>query len=113
MGEHPWHPRFAPCYEPSFESHRGQLGLAGPNFDYFFNDVETFLGDYPWEFSKQIPDSEGIRMLPTRNAFPDIPPMYVYYRVEQRLNKIVFLGLSPAWSKAETLSLDDLDAEEF
>jgi hypothetical protein len=50
-------------------------------------------------------------MLPTRYPFPDIPPLYVYFRVEQRPSRIVFLGLSPAWSRDEAFSLDDL-AEE-
>jgi hypothetical protein len=108
LPEHPWHPRFAPCYEPSFDHDKAELGLAGPNFDHFFRSVEVYVGDYPWEYSKEVPDSDGIRMLPTRRAFPDIPALYVYYRVEQNPNKIIYLGLSPAWSQAEVFSLDDL-----
>jgi hypothetical protein len=33
-------------------------------------------------------------MLSTHDAFPDIPPIYVYYRVEVAPNRVVFLGLS-------------------
>jgi hypothetical protein len=87
------------------------MGLAGPNFDHFFKEVEDYLGDYPWEYSEEVPDSEGIRMLPTRMSFPDIPPLYVYYRVEQNPNKIIFLGLSPAWSADETFSLEDFEGD--
>ncbi len=64
--------------------------------------VEDYLGDYPWEYSEEVPDSEGIRMLRTRDAFPDIPPLYVYYRVEEQPNKIIYLGLSRAWSQEES-----------
>jgi hypothetical protein len=109
--EHPWHPRFAPCYEPSFAACRTKLGLAGRNFDYFFTAVENYLGDYPWEYSEEVPDSEGIRMLPTRRGFPDIPPLYIYYRVEQNPNKIIYLGLSRAWSRDETFSLEETEED--
>ena len=42
-------------------------------------------------------------MRPTRMAFPDIPPLYVYYRVEENPNRIVYLGLSPAWTHDEAI----------
>ena len=41
-------------------------------------------------------------MLGTRDAFPDIPPLYVYYQVKERPNRIIYLGLSRAWSQDET-----------
>jgi hypothetical protein len=41
-------------------------------------------------------------MLGTRDAFPDIPPLYVYYRVKEQPNRIIYLGLSRAWSQDET-----------
>jgi hypothetical protein len=96
-------PRFEPYFETSFDADRAALGLSGRPFDYFFRGVENYLANYPWKYSEEVKDSGGIRMLPTRDAFPDIPPLYVYYRVEQDPNKIVFLGLSPAWSQSETL----------
>jgi hypothetical protein len=71
----------------------------------------NFLGDYPWEYSEEVPDGEGIRMLPTRGGFPDIAPLYMYYRVEQDPNNIIYLGLSPAWSSDETFSLKDLEED--
>jgi hypothetical protein len=104
-----WPPRFSPCYEPSFEADRRTLGLAGRNFDHFFKGVEDFLGDYPWEYSEEVPDSAGIRMLGTRGDFPDLPALYVYYRVEQNPNTIIYLGLSPAWSRADVFSFGDLE----
>jgi hypothetical protein len=105
---HFWPPPFDPIYEPSFREDRVARGLGGPNFDHFFQAVVAFLADYPWEYSAEIPNSDGIWMLPTRNSFPDIPPLYVYYRVKQDPNRIVYLGVSPAWSQAETFSLRDL-----
>jgi len=99
--DHPWHDRFAACYENSFWEQRRGLGLGGQNFDHFFQGIESFLGVYPWEYSQPVPDGEGIRMLPTIEAAPDLPALYVYYRVEEKPNKIIFLGLSRAWSKAD------------
>jgi hypothetical protein len=48
-----------------------------------------------------VPDGNGILMLPTRDVALDIPPLYVYYRVEESPNTIAFLGLSPAWSEED------------
>ncbi len=47
-----------------------------------------------------------------RAGAPDIPPLYLYYRVEQDPNKIVFLGLSPAWSREETFFPAAFESEE-
>lgn len=96
-------PRFAPSYEPSFDTHRAGLGLSGANFDHFFREVEFYVCDDPWmQFTEEVPDSDGIRMLSTRQAFPDIPPLYVYYRFEPEAGRVVFFGLSPAWSQVDT-----------
>jgi hypothetical protein len=100
--EPPGHPRFEPHYESSFDADRVELGLSGSDFDHFSQSVEDHLGDYPWEYSEEVPDGEGIRMLRTRDAFPDIPPLYVYYRVEEQPNEIIYLGLSRAWSQEES-----------
>lgn len=100
----PFGPRFTAVYDPDFHADRRTLGLSGPNFDHFFRDVEAQLLDYPWIYSREIPDSGGTLMRETRDAFPDIPPLYVYYKVIQdsaRDARIYFLGLSPAWTKAE------------
>ena len=102
MPEPPGHPRFEPQYEPSFDADRAELGLGGSDFDHFFRSVEDHLGDYPWEYSEEVPGGGGIRMLGTRDAFPDIPPLYVYYQVKERPNRIIYLGLSRAWSQDET-----------
>ena len=92
--EPPGHPRFEPRYEPSFVADRVALGLGGSNFDYFFKEVEDHLADYPTISATKVLEHEEIWMLRTQSAFPDIPPLFVYYRVEERPNKIVFLGLS-------------------
>ena len=93
MPEPPGHPRFEPHHEPSFDADRAELGLSGSAFDRFFQSVENHLGDYPWEYSEEVPDSEGVRMLRTRDAFPNIPPLYIYYRVEEQPNRII--GVAP------------------
>jgi hypothetical protein len=111
LPEHPLHPRFEPIYESSFLADRAKLGFTGTDFDRHFSDIERNVCDYPWEFSREVPDSVGIRLLPTRKAFPDIPPMYVYYRVDSRRQEITFLGLGPAWSEEETFSADELLGE--
>lgn len=100
----PFGPRFTAVYDDDFAADRGELGLSGANFDHFFEDVERQLLDYPWIFSREVPDSGGTLMRETRNAFPDIPPLYVYYKVIQdspRDCRVYFLGLSPAWSKED------------
>jgi len=102
LPEHPLHPRFTARYEPAFEEDRKRLGLAGPNFGHFFNGVETHICDYPWEYSREVPGSGGTRMLGTRDAFPDIPPLYVYFKVNADERRIAFVGLSEAWSASET-----------
>lgn len=103
MPEHPFHPRFSAAYAKSFKAHRKRLGLGGENFEFFLKDVEDHLCDYPWEYSREIPDSQGLRMLRTREAFEDIPPLYVYFRVDNKARCILFLGLSEAWSAAEQI----------
>lgn len=95
----PEQPRYAPVYEPSFDGELRALGLGGPSFDYFFREVEAQICTYPWENSTPVPDGDGIRMQGTENAWPDIPPLYLYFRVEQDPNRVVFLGVSPAWSR--------------
>lgn len=40
-------------------------------------------------------------MLLTRYAFPDIPPLYVYYRVDHSRHSVVFLGLHRAWDERD------------
>lgn len=82
---------------------RVELGLSGENFEYFFQDVERILRDYPRVGSVAVPGGQGILMRATLDAFPDIPPLYIYYRVKENPNAIRFFGLSPAWSEAETL----------
>lgn len=83
MPEHPLHPRFAPVYEPQFDAERRALGLGGRDFDHFFKDVETNVCDYPWIFAEEVPESGGTLMRETRDAFPDVPPLYVYYKVKR------------------------------
>lgn len=96
-----WYRRWDADYEDDFHADRRKLGLAGPNFDYFFRDVEQNALDYPWEYSKEVPDSGGTRMRETREGFPDIPPLYVYWKVNAEECRVRFVGLSHAWSKTD------------
>jgi hypothetical protein len=102
LPEHPLHPRFTARYEPAFEEDRKRLGLAGSNFDYLFSEVESHVYDYPWEYSRGVPASGGTRMLRTRDAFPDIPPLYVYFKVNAAERRIAVIGLSEAWSSTDS-----------
>ena len=103
MPEPPLQGPFEPVYHAKFEAHKVALGLSGPNFDHFWRKVEKQLGNYPYNYSEEVPDGEGMRMLPTADMFPDIPPLYVYYRVEHQPNKIHYWALSRAWSKDDLL----------
>jgi hypothetical protein len=97
----PGHLPFEPIYEPSFAADRATLGLSGRDFDFRFKDIENDRRDYPYKESVEVPEGEGIRMMSTLKASPDLPALYVYYRVLENPNRIVFLGLSPAWSKQD------------
>jgi hypothetical protein len=99
MSGPPGHPPFEPRHEASFAEDRRALNLHGPDFDHFFADVERTLRDYPYLESVAV--EEDIRMRQTRSCAPDLPPLYVYYRVQENPNRIVFLGLSQAWSKQD------------
>ena len=75
------------------------IGRTGANFDYFWSAVADFLRQETRSkyYSVPVPEGEGIRMYATEHAFPDIPPLYIYYRPEDPY--ITFLGVSPAWSR--------------
>jgi hypothetical protein len=103
MSGPPGHPPFEPIYEPSFAEARARLGLSGASFDSRFADVERHLADYPRSSATKAPEHEGIWMLRTKEAFPDIPPLIVYYRVTEQPNRIVYLSLSPDWSKPDVI----------
>jgi hypothetical protein len=94
-----WYRKWDADYEPAFYADRRNLGLGGRNFDYFFRDIEKEVLDYPWEYSKEVPESGGTRMRLTRDAFLDVPPLYVYYKVNAEDCRVRFVGLSRAWSK--------------
>ena len=90
---------FQPHYEPSFMDCRRTLGLSGPDFDHHFEAVEKGLCRFPWLENESVPEGDGIRIRPTRERAPDLPPLYVYYRIELNPRRVVFFGLSRAWSQ--------------
>jgi hypothetical protein len=90
-----------PEYAPSFKRSVSKHSLTGPHFDYFWADVEVAICDWPWHYSEEVPDSEGIRMRGTEYVAPDLPALYVYYRADPREDVVTFLGISPAWSKSD------------
>jgi hypothetical protein len=96
-----WYQPWSADYEADFYADRKRLGLSGRNFDYFFRDIEQAVLDYPWEYSEEVPESGGTRMRLTRDAFLDVPPLYVYWKVNAEECRVRFVGLSPAWSKAD------------
>ena len=99
MSGPPGHPPYEPKYEPSFVEDREKLGFTGPDFDHHFEKVARALRDYPFGESVEVPDSDGIRLHPTHNSLQDLPAMCVLYRVEENPNEIVFVALTPAWTK--------------
>ena len=107
MPEHPFHPRFTACYERSFDLSLRKLGFAGPNFDFFWRAVEAELLDYPWEYSRELPNSDGLRIRHTRGAFQDIPALLVYFKVDPVKEFVRFVGLSPDWSDDEVFRRPD------
>ena len=99
MPEHP-SSSFEPYYHGDFIEHRRRLGLAGTNFDFFFKDVEQAILEYP--YGDEIPDSGRTIMRETREAFPDVPPLYVYFKLDAENRRVLFLGLTQAWSAPDT-----------
>jgi hypothetical protein len=94
------HPSFEPYYHAAFIEQRRRLGLAGTNFDFFFKNVEHAILDYP--YGDEIPDTGGTMMRETRETFPDVPPLYVYFKLDTDNRRVLFLGLTQAWSAVDT-----------
>lgn len=95
----PGHPPYEPQYESTFEDDRAALHFTGANFDYFFEGIARTLRDYPKAESVEVPDGDGIRILPTYRSWPDLPRLYIFYRIQENPNRIVFLGMTPAWTQ--------------
>jgi hypothetical protein len=110
MPEFPQHRRFESQYEPSFASDRATLNLSGAPFDFFFKEIERFLADYPTIASTCVMPHERIWALRTKKGFADLPPLFVYYRLEERPNRIIFLGLSHDWSNSDDIGPAESDA---
>lgn len=98
----PFGHRFTAVYEDAFEEDRRNLGLGGPNFDFFFMQVEAQVLAFPWVNAEYVPESEDTLMRETREPQPDLPALYVYYKVSVQDERVRFIALSPAWSKTET-----------
>lgn len=107
----PFGPNFYASYEDQFTADRKNLGLGGPNFDHFFREVEANILDYPWINSKVVPDSGGTLMRETRYSFPDVPPLYVYYKVNPETGHVRFVGLTEAWSADDLFPPLDFDRD--
>lgn len=91
---------FDHIYEKSFEDARDIVGLAGQSFEFFREQIEDHLDRHPWFYSVEVPGSNEVRVLSTLETLEDIPPLYVYFRIEQSRESaaIHYVGLSPAWS---------------
>lgn len=100
--------RFVHIQERSFAEDRESAKLTGRNFDYFFEKVEDSVDSNPWLYGTEVPGGEGMLMLPTTEAFPDLPACYIYYTavLEDELAEIRYFGMSPIWSQADVLPDD-------
>jgi hypothetical protein len=101
--------QFRHIKEPSFVEDLRRSNLTGPNFAYFFAKVEDSLDTNPWFYGTEVPGGDGLLMIPTADAFPDIPASYVFFKTDVASNpsEIRYYGLSPVWSE------DDLPDEVF
>lgn len=93
-----WYRQWSADYEDAFYADRKALGLGGQNFDHFFHRAEASVLDYPYEYAKEVPESGGTWMRRLDAVAPDLPSMYVYYKVNFEECRIRFVGLSRAWS---------------
>jgi hypothetical protein len=86
---------------PSFKEDRARFGYGGSNFDFFVPQLEDYLDKHPWHYSDEVPAGNGIRMVSTLEVLEDLPPLYVYFEVDQTNGRsdILYLGLSPNWSE--------------
>lgn len=84
-------------YNPQFNADRRALGLDGPEVDFAFKAFEEHVCAFPWASTAELQD--GTRMRATEDGFPDIPRLYVYYRINVKQRKVIFLSLSRAWSQ--------------
>jgi hypothetical protein len=98
--------RFVHIQETSFASARTEVGLAGRNFDHFFEKVEASLDSNPWFYGTEVPDGDGLLVIPTTDAFPDLPASYIYFRADPDAGEVRYVGISPAWSRNDTPPAD-------
>lgn len=80
-----------PSYESSWDESRRELNLSGPEFQWFFDELEKLLCEYPMNQYVEILVDEDLLLYPTLDAFQDVPPLWVYYRL--RPGETVFVGL--------------------
>jgi hypothetical protein len=93
-------PRFVGRYEAKWESDLRRLGLAGPNFDYFWRELEEYVLDHP-SMGKPVPDGSGARSFKTDEALRDVPRLVGYYKPDFTTERVVFLGLDEAWTEED------------
>lgn len=88
-------------YAPSFEDDRKQFKYGGANFRFFIAQLEDYLDRHPWFYSEEVSGSGGIRIVSTLEVLEDLPPLYVYFEIDQTEGKsdVRYLGFSPNWSE--------------
>ncbi len=81
-------------YHETFTEAKRDLGLGGPSFEYFWQDIAQNLDDDPSNvFVKEVPDSEGFRVYPTVPEHPDFIACVVYFSVEEEAKRLNYFGL--------------------
>jgi hypothetical protein len=61
--------------------------------------IEDFLalGPYEEEGTEEMPDTDGARLVPTKDKAPDLPELLIAYRVDPIARHVTVLGANPAW----------------
>ncbi len=89
-------------YHDSFEKAKRDLGVAGRSFDYFWHDIAQNLDDDPFNvYVREVPNTGGFCVYPTKPEHPDFISCVVYFSVEsvpeKRINYYGLEGLPEDW----------------
>lgn len=83
-------------YKESFERDKRALHLTGKPFEHFWRGIRKNLDDDPSNiYVRELPESEGFRIYPTKPAHEDFLSCVVYFCVIEAEREIIYFGLEP------------------